>query len=425
MKRSWPERVRTGACATALAVTGVAGGGAAHAVPVPTRPAVEAVATAAAQPMFSYAQGWRVDQHVRELADVNGDGRRDVVGFGDPGVFVAYGRPNGTFSAPVLRIRDFGTAQGWSNARHVRAVADVDGDGRADVVGFGNAGVIVSYAQPDGSFTAAALKVRDFGYNQGWRVGMHPRQLADLNGNGTADIVGFGYSGVSISHGVTNRTFGGTGKRIDSYGYDREWRVEQHPRMLADMDGNGTTDIVGFGEAGTYVSSFSALGDTFTQPALEVRDFGYAQGWRVDQHPRALGDANGDGRADIIGFGHRGVYAAYSRSYLAGEPKFFPTSLELADFGVAQGWRVDRHPRDLADVNGDGIADVVGFGHAGAWAAYGDDNFFFGPQLLTTEFGYNSGWTPQKYPRLLGDVNGDGRDDVVGFGHSATSVRLS
>ena len=42
----------------------------------------------------------------------------------------------------------------------------------------------VSYAQPDGSFTSATLKVKNFGYAQGWRVGMHPRQLADLNGNG-------------------------------------------------------------------------------------------------------------------------------------------------------------------------------------------------------------------------------------------------
>ncbi|MGQ1795887.1 hypothetical protein ACT4S5_01935 [Kocuria oceani] len=31
----------------------------------------------------------------------------------------------------------------------------------------------------------------------------------------------------------------------------------------------------------------------------------------------------------------------------------------------------------------------------------------------------------QKYPRPPGDVDGDGRDVVVGFGCSATTVRLS
>lgn len=410
MKSSIPSRVGSGACAVALTLAGFILAGPAH---------------AASESMFSYERGWRVDQHVRELADVNGDGRADVVGFGGAGVYVAYGRVNGTFSAPSLEIRSFGNDQGWSNDRHVRTVADVDGDGRGDLVGFGNAGVHVAYAQPDGSFTRAALKVRDFGYQQGWRVGVHPRQLADLNGNGTADIMGFGHSGVTISHGLADRTFSGTGKRTDSYGYDRGWRVERHERLLADMDGNGTTDIVGFGDAGVYVSSFSATGDTFTRPVLELRDFGYAQGWRVDRHPRMVDDVSGHALPDLIGFGDQGVYAAYARPYDPGEPKFQPPSLELRSFGYAQGWRVDRHPRTTADVNGDGIGDVVGFGSTGTHVAYGDDDFLFGPQRLTTQFGYDAGWSPDRYPRLLGDVNGDGRDDIVGFGHSTTTIRLS
>ncbi|WP_298461521.1 VCBS repeat-containing protein [uncultured Cellulomonas sp.] len=411
MRRSPTARLLTGLCTAALATSGIALAGPAHAE--------------SAQRFLSYVDGWRVDRHVRELADVNGDGRADVVAFGDPGVFVAYGQADGTFATPELKVRNFGTAQGWSTARHVRTAADVDGDGRADLVGFGNAGVIVSYAQPDGSFTAPELKLREFGWDQGWRVDQHPRMLADLSGNGTEDIVGFGYSGVTISHGRADRAFDGTGKRIDSYGWDRGWRVDKHPRMLADMDDNGTTDIVGFGDAGTYVSYFSALGDTFTQPALEIRDFGYAQGWRVGQHPRDVGNVNGHGPADVVGFGHSGVLAAYSRPYAPGEPKYLPVSLELADFGTAQGWRTDRHPRDLADIHGDGILDVVGFSDAGVLVAYGDDNFFVGPQLTSTSFGWRAGWDPARFPRLLGDVNGDGRDDVVGFGYSATYVSLA
>lgn len=47
------------------------------------------------------------------------------------------------------------------------------------------------------------------------------------------------------------------------------------------------------------------------------------------------------------------------------------------------------------------------------------------PQLPIPEFGYTSSWTLHEYPRLLGDVNGNGRDGIVGFGHSATTLRLS
>ena len=412
MKRSPTARLLTGLSAAALATTGIALAGPAHAV--------------STQGFLSYVDGWRVGQHVRELADVNGDGRADVVAFGDPGVFVALGQTNGTFAAPVLRVRDFGTAQGWRTDRHPRTVADVDGDGRDDLVGFGNAGVIVSYAQPDGSFTAPQLEVREFGWNQGWRVDQHVRELADLSGNGTADIVGFGYSGVTVSHGRADRTFDGTGKRIDSYGWDRGWRIDKNPRLLADMDGNGTADIVGFGDAGTYVSYFSALGDTFTQPALEIRNFGYAQGWRVDQHPRMLADVNvnpaGNAAADIIGFGYSGVSVAHSLN----GGNYTGVALRVNDFGQAQGWRGDRHLRTHADINVDGIQDLVGFGNAGVHVAHGRADGTFAPVYLkVAAFGYDQGWTEDRYPRLLGDVNGDGRDDVVGFGHSATYVQLS
>jgi hypothetical protein len=42
----------------------------------------------------------------------------------------------------------------------------------------------------------------------------------------------------------------------------------------------------------------------------------------------------------------------------------------VSNFGaVAGGWRIDRHPRLTADVNGDGRADIVGFGNAGVWVS--------------------------------------------------------
>jgi hypothetical protein len=46
-------------------------------------------------------------------------------------------------------------------------------------------------------------------------------------------------------------------------------------------------------------------------PQLLVRNYGYnAGGWRVDRHPRFLADVTGDGRADIVGFGYAGVYVS-------------------------------------------------------------------------------------------------------------------
>ena len=38
---------------------------------------------------YCYGRGWRVGRHYRDLADVDGDGRLDVVGFNDVGVQVS------------------------------------------------------------------------------------------------------------------------------------------------------------------------------------------------------------------------------------------------------------------------------------------------------------------------------------------------
>lgn len=46
---------------------------------------------------------------------------------------------------------------------------------------------------------------------------------------------------------------------------------------------------------------------------LVLNGLGYnedAGHWRVDTHPRLLADTTGDGRADIVGFGGPGVYVA-------------------------------------------------------------------------------------------------------------------
>jgi hypothetical protein len=172
--------------------------------------------------------------------------------------------------------------------------------------------VYVSRAQADGSYAPPVLVLNNFGYNAGgWRVDRHPRFLADTTGDGRADIVGFGNAGVYVSRAQADGSYAAPVLVLDNFGYDAGgWRVDQHPRFLADTTGDGRPDIVGFGNAGVYVSRLLADG-TYEPPGLVIRNFGYnAGGWRVDQHPRFLADTTGDGRADIVGFGNAGVYVS-------------------------------------------------------------------------------------------------------------------
>jgi hypothetical protein len=115
---------------------------------------------------------------------------------------------------------------------------------------------------------------------------------------------------------------------------------------------------------GVWVSLNSGNG-TFQAPQLVVGNFGYiAGGWRVDRHPRFLADVTADGRAALVGFGDPGVWVSRN----SGNATFQPLQLVIGNFGYdAGGWRVERHPRFLADLTGDGRADIVGFGNAGVW----------------------------------------------------------
>ena len=374
---------------------------------------------------FGYdAGGWRVEKHPRFLADLTGDGRADIVGFGDAGVWVALNKGDGTFQAPQKVVVNFGyDAGGWRVEKHPRFLADLTGDGRADIVGFGDAGVWVALNKGDGTFQAPQKVVANFGYDAGgWRVEKHPRFLADLTGDGRADIVGFGDAGVWVALNKGDGTFQAPQKVVANFGYDAGgWRVEKHPRFLADLTGDGRADIVGFGDAGVWVALNKGDG-TFQAPQKVVANFGYdAGGWRVEKHPRFLADLTGDGRADIVGFGDAGVWVALNK----GDGTFQAPQKVVANFGYdAGGWRVEKHPRFLADLTGDGRADIVGFGDAGVWVALNKgDGTFQAPQKVVANFGYDAGgWRVEKHPRFLADLTGDGRADIVGFGDAGVWI---
>src|SRR6266700_2804401 len=270
--------------------------------------------------------------------------------------------------------------------RNPRFIADITGDKRGDIVGFGDTSVYVALSNGDGTFGQVRFVLADFGEEAGsWHVDKHPRFVTDLTGNGHADIIGFGDAGVYIALGNGDGTFQQPRFVLADFGFEAGgWRVDKHVRLVADITGDGRMDIVGFGDAGVYIALGNGDG-TFQQPRFVIGDFGFDSGWRVDKHPRFLADITGDGRADIVGFGDAGVYVALSN----GDGTFGPVRFVLADFGFeAGGWRVDKHPRLLADLRG-GRADIVGFGDAGVYIALANrDGTFEAPRFVLPNFGF-------------------------------------
>lgn len=370
---------------------------------------------------FSITQGWRTTHEPRFMSDADGDGIADIIAFGAGGVWVSLADGNGGFKEPLKALSSFSYDQGWRVSHEPRFMSDVDGDGVADIVGFGAHGVWVSIADGDGGFDEPVKKLNNFSITQGWRVDVEPRRMSDVNGDGIADIVGFGAHGVWVSLADGQGGFEEPVKALNNFSITQGWRVEVEPREMADVNGDGLADIVGFGAHGVWVSLADGFGG-FEEPEKALNNFSITQGWRVEVEPRQMADVNGDGLADIVGFGAHGVWV----SLADGRGGFTEPKKEVDNFSITQGWRVSHEPRFVVDMNSDGMADIVGFGGGGVWIALANGlGGFDALQRRIDNYSYDQGWTVENEPRRLADINGDGTVDIVGFGGHGVWVSLN
>jgi len=350
--------------------------------------------------------------------DVNGDGRADIVAFGSEGVMVS--RSTGTrFTTAARALSSFGSARNWSTSRHLRMVMDVTGDDVPDIIGFSDTGVFVSKGSGTGSFGSAQRWSSQFGTDDGWALSRTPRTLADVNGDGRPDIVAFGSPGVSVAIN-TGSGFRTSTRWLSEMGASSaagSWNTTRHVRFVMDVNGDGRADLVGIRASGVRVAL--STGSGFAPSTRWTAAFGTDRGWREDVTPRKLVDMNGDGRPDIVGFGRKGVYVALNTgSSFATAKRWSPS------FGFDLGWRNTRHSRTLADVNGDGRPDIVGLRLGGVWVARNTGSAFTSAARWTTDFG-STEWTLGVMPRAVADVNGDGRADIIGFARHGVHVALS
>lgn len=215
------------------------------------------------------------------LADVNRDGRLDMigVGWGTNQVAVWIQQPNGTMSAPQVYALEHA---GWESL----AVGDLNSDGRVDIVvssGQGDASKMLGilYQLADGAFGDARYIASDT---------LSSVSIADFNGDGRNDLVGgrlfYGGLGVALQDA--------TGKLGEMTIYLKNQSIELV--RMADLDRDGRQELI-------VLTGPSAL--YFYRPQLDGSIQLYDQFYSMmgsNPGPESLeiADVNGDDYPDIV-----------------------------------------------------------------------------------------------------------------------------
>jgi peptidoglycan/xylan/chitin deacetylase (PgdA/CDA1 family) len=327
---------------------------------------------------------------------------------------------------------DFSDAGQWAtNPSYYGSIrlADVGGDAKADVCGRGISGIACAIAGANG-FGAATLWSTGSQYSDtdGWLPDKYGKTImfGNVNGLGKADVCGRGSDGIycAMSDGTghfTNRTRW-TAEFSDSAGWGGNESYYGSIR-LADVNGDGKADVCGRGPGG--IRCALSNGSTFNPSTLWSSDFSDAGNWLPAEYGTTIqfGDIDGNGRADVCGRGTLGIYCALAPSTGSG---FGAATLwsQWGAFSNADGWNTSAsryRSIKLGRVDSDSRADICGRTETGLVCAYSDaatSTFTRYVHVKNDYFTDSLGWSPLQYGSTvqMGDITGDGHADLCGRG---------
>ena len=236
------------------------------------------------------------------FGDVDGDYRADFVREWKNGTkaYVQVNKSNGSGYPTQNWNSEVG---GWSDST-LTYLADVSGDSRADLIRIWDAGSAFAQVRlSDGSGFPETTFNASVG---GWNPGHVYNHFADLNGDGKADLVriwdnGGAYAQVSLSTGLGYPT-------VNSNGPVGGWNPAVTTDTFADVSGDGRSDLVRVYRNGdqAYAEIRPYDGKGFATPSAIGSIGGWDTTWKT-----YLVDVSGDGKADAVRIWHRTDAGAY------------------------------------------------------------------------------------------------------------------
>jgi hypothetical protein len=344
--------------------------------------------------------GWQGMTAIVPVGDFNGDHHPDIVARDAVGTLWLYpGNGTSGFGARV----QLGAASEFASMTSIQGVGDFNGDGFPDILTRTSTGSLQLYPGSAGGTIGAPIPIAS---SDNWKAMTWIAGVGDFNLDGNSDLVARDASGVLWLY--PGNGSGGLNDRIE---IGAGWSATASIAGIGDFNHDGEEDVVVRDSAGALwlypgngAGGFQArikMG-TGWQSATIAGNGGSIAAIVPPTLSAGLGDFNGDGFKDLIARGSTGTLYLYDGNGV---------SAFSAPKSLGTGWQTDTAFAPAGDLNGDGKPDLVVRDSTGElWLYPGNGVGGFGTRVA---IGSSTTWSGMTAIQGVGDLNGDGKPDLV------------